>query len=95
MFDVPAGTTEVFVQIANKGDTDGAYDNLTIELTPAAVAPVADPVADPNANASPATSSESTSGCGCSMPGHAPALPVGGLVAALAVVAGVVRRRRR
>jgi MYXO-CTERM domain-containing protein len=94
-FDVPAGTTEVFVQIANKGDTDGAYDNLTIELTPAAVAPVADPVADPNANASPATSSESTSGCGCSMPGHAPALPVGGLVAALAVVAGVVRRRRR
>jgi MYXO-CTERM domain-containing protein len=94
-FEVPAGTTDVFVQIANKGDTDGAYDNLTIELTPAAVAPVTDPVADPNANATPATTSESTSGCGCSTPGQAPGLPVGGLLAALAVAAGVVRRRRR
>jgi MYXO-CTERM domain-containing protein len=92
-FEIPEGTTDVFVQIANKGDTDGAYDNLTIELTPAAAAPIADPVADPMGNTP--TGLESDSGCGCSTPGHAPSLPVGGLVAALAVAAGVVRRRRR
>lgn len=95
-FEVPAGTTDVFVQIANKGDSDGAYDNLTIELTPAAATPpVADPVTDPAANPTPGTTSESSSGCGCSTPGRSPALPVGGLVAAVALAAGVVRRRRR
>ena len=75
-FEVPAGTTDVFVQIANKGDTDGAYDNLTIELTPArpsiaARAPT--PSATLRRIRSPTTESES--GCGCSVPGRSPAVP--------------------
>ena len=94
-FEVPAGTTDIYVQIANKGDTDGAYDNLTVDLSPAAVDPVADPVgvpvADPNSTAKP----ESDSGCGCSAPGRSSSLPVGALLGAVALAAVVVRRRRR
>ena len=93
-FEVPAGTTDVFIQIANKGDSDGAYDNLTVELTPAAAEPA--PVADPVSDLPPSGgTTESTSGCGCSTPGHSSSLPVGGLVAALALSAGALRRRRR
>jgi len=95
-FDLPAGTTDVYVQIANKGDSDGAYDDLTLTLVPAAVDP---PVADPPAAAPPdnAPKTESDSGCGCSTPGHQGSLPTGGLFAGLALMAGagVVRRRRR
>jgi MYXO-CTERM domain-containing protein len=92
-FEIPAGTTDVFVQIANKGESDGAYDNVTVEITPTAVDPVADPVGDVPPNN--AQAAESDSGCGCSTPGHSSSLPLGGLAAALALVAGVVRRRRR
>jgi MYXO-CTERM domain-containing protein len=96
-FDIPAGTTDVYVQIANKGATDGAYDDLTLTLAGAAVDPPVTgdpPAADPPA---PATKTESTTGCGCSTPGQRYSTPVGGLLAGLALIAGarVVRRRRR
>jgi MYXO-CTERM domain-containing protein len=94
--DVPAGTTDVFVQIANKGESDGAYNDLTVDLSPASGdPPVTDPppaTTDPN----PTTTTESNSGCGCSTPGdrHSSSLPLAGLLAALGLAAGVVRRRR-
>jgi hypothetical protein len=99
-FDIPAGTTDVYVQIGNKGDTDGAYDALTLTLVPAAVDPPV--MADPPAAAPPenAPKTESVSGCGCSTPGRRSdrgSFALGGLFAALALMvgAGVVRRRRR
>jgi len=99
-FDLPAGTTDVYVQIGNKGDSDGAYDDLTLTLIPAAVDPpvMADPPAAAPVDNAPKT--ESDSGCGCSTPGHesrGSSVPMGGLFAGLAVMAGagVVRRRRR
>ncbi len=94
-FEVPAGTTDIYVQIANKGDTDGAYDNLRLELSPAAVDPNAEEPPAPPAQPQTVDLSNDTTGCGCSTPGHAPSLPVGGLVAGLALAAGVLRRRRR
>jgi MYXO-CTERM domain-containing protein len=98
-FEVPAGTADVFVQIANKGDSDGAYDDLTIELAPETVVPPAsdDPAATPPADT---TTTESISGCGCSTPGaqreqRSSSIPLAGLFAAVGLAAGVVRRRRR
>jgi hypothetical protein len=99
-FVVPAGATDVYVQIANAGDSDGAYDNVTLEVTTAAVEP---PVTEepPAGESPPASTAESTTGCACSNVG-APArvsatssTSVAGLFAALGLVAGVVRRRRR
>ncbi|MEA2746095.1 MAG: hypothetical protein QOI41_238 [Myxococcales bacterium] len=96
-FDIPAGTTDLYVQIANKGDTDGAYDNVTLAFAAAAVDPAATP--DPPA-ATPTDApktTESTTGCGCSTPGQRDSIPALGLFAGLALIAGarVVRRRRR
>ena len=95
-FDVPAATTDVYVQIANKGESDGAYDGITVALAPSATTP---PVTtDPPATTPPATAGSDSGGCGCSTPGQTPggmgALPIG-IVAGLAMAAGVVRRRRR
>jgi MYXO-CTERM domain-containing protein len=94
-FDVPAGATEVFVQIANKGDSDGAYDDVTLVLAPAAVDPpiTQDPPATPPAD--PTSATESSSGCGCSTAGSSSSMPLAGLFVGLALAAGVVRRRRR
>lgn len=93
-FEIPAGTTDVFVQIANKGETDGAYDNVRLELSPAAVDPsTEEPPVTPAAT--PVDLREDGTGCGCATPGRSPSLPVGALFAALALAAGVVRRRRR
>jgi MYXO-CTERM domain-containing protein len=94
-FEVPAGTTDIYVQIANKGESDGAYDGVTLTLGPSTIAPpVPEPVAPLNPG-EPATAPATTGGCGCSTPGQTPAgLPLG-LLAGLALAAGVVRRRRR
>lgn len=96
-FEIPAGTTDVYVQIANKGDSDGAYNNVALALAPAAVDPPA--TEPPPGEGGPLTKKESTTGCACSTLG-APAtptssIPLAGLLAALGLAAGVVRRRRR
>lgn len=94
-FEIPAGTTDVFVQIANKGDSDGAYDNVTLDLSPATADPPAaeDP---PPADPTPITKTETTSGCACSTPTQRSSVPFAGLLAAVGVAAAsVVRRRRR
>ena len=96
-FEIPAGTTDVYVQIGNAGDSDGAYDNVTLNLTPAAVEPPL--TEDPPAEGVPVTKTESTTGCACTMTGASgdttSPVPFAGLFAALGLVAGVVRRRRR
>lgn len=97
-FELPAGTTDVYVQIANKGDSDGAYDNVTLDLSPATVEPPA--TEDPGAGEPVAvTKTESTTGCACSTLGAdlgtTSRVPLAGLLAALGLAAGVVRRRQR
>jgi MYXO-CTERM domain-containing protein len=94
-FDIPAGTTDLFIQIANKGDTDGAYDDLKVELGVATVDPAGTEPETPPAVEAPPPSSTTTTGCACSSPGTAgSSVPLAGLVAGLGLVAGVVRRRR-
>jgi MYXO-CTERM domain-containing protein len=95
-FEIPAGTTDVYVQIANKGESDGAYDNVALTFTPAAVTPGDDGVtSDPVPTAA---APETTTGCACSTVGGAEApassTALAGLLAALGLAAGVVRRRR-
>lgn len=83
-FDVPAGTTDVYVQIANKGQSDGAYDGVSIEFTPAA---------SPAPAPSPTEEVTTTTGCSTS---RAPATGGTGLgiVGGLALGIGAIRRRR-
>jgi hypothetical protein len=105
-FAIPAGTTDVFVQIANKGDSDGAYDNVTLDLSAATLdAPPDDDVPELTAQPETKTKTETTSGCACSTVGggrgtRAPRgaathTLAGGLFAALGLAAAVARRRRR
>lgn len=95
-FEVPAGTTDVFIQVANKGESDGAYDEVSLAFGPSTTEP---PVAtEPPVTTPSAEPAKADSGCGCSTPGQTSGalggLPLG-LVAGLAIAAGVVRRRRR
>ncbi len=96
VIDVPAGATDIYVQVGNKGESDGAYDGLTLRPTGVAAPPVTtDPPVTPAAGPS---SSASDSGCGCSTPGQTTGGLGGislGAVAGLALAAAVVRRRRR
>jgi len=93
--DVAEGTTDLYLQIASKGESDGNYDDLQVQITSAAPAPgTQDPNANRNVGSQPAVDD---GGCGCSTPGSTTngSLPLAGLVAALGVVAAGVRRRRR
>ncbi len=93
---VADGTTILYVQIANKGDTDGGYTAIALSATPADTTPHGDDAGigdtpTPGGNAGTTTK---TSGCSCNVPGG-PA-PAGGLMAGLgALLALVVRVRRR
>jgi hypothetical protein len=95
--DVPEGATDAYLQIANAGDTDGVYDDVTAELVPRAAETPGDDEPAPPADAAAAPADDS--GCACATPGgRSPAGSSGGLAAlglagALAVAAG--RRRRR
>ena len=91
---VPLGTTDVFIQIANKGESDGAYDEVALSFGPAPLQPPDE--TGPTTNnpvVGPTTTTESS--CGCSTPGKTSAGLGLGLIASLAMAAGVVRRRRR
>lgn len=90
--EIPAGATDVYLQITNKGDEDGSYDDLQVELLPADAPPRTNP--EEPAPTAPAPEA-AESGCACSTPG-APGSPLGaaglGLGTALALAA--LRRRR-
>jgi MYXO-CTERM domain-containing protein len=90
---VPAGAEDVYVQIGNKGESDGTYDALTVDLSALPPEPV-----EP-APPEPVTKVTETSGCACSALGQArspgPLHATAALFAALGLAAGVVRRRRR
>lgn len=91
--EVPEGATDLYLQIANKGDNDGAYDGITVALTPKAVEPGPAPV---GGGANPADSDDlSGGGCATGATGASShGLPgVVGLALAAAVVG--LRRRRR
>jgi len=93
-FEIPAGTTDLFIQIGNKGDTDGAYDDLKIELSPATVEPVEpEPELPPPAETTPPGTTTTESGCAVSAPGMSTSF--GGLLAGLGLAVGILRRRRR
>ncbi len=100
-FEVPAGTTDVYVQIANKGDSDGAYDDLQLALSPAAgvvteptpAGPLAPPAAEPKTTESCACATVGASADGSGLGGRS--VPWAGLLAGLALAASVVRRRNR
>ncbi len=96
VIDVPAGTTDLYVQIGNEGESDSAYDGLT--LTPTGVVTPPEPAGPTATPATTPSSSTDDGGCGCSTPGHTTD-GLGGIsltaVAVLAIAAGVVRRRRR
>lgn len=98
-FEVPAGATDVYVQIGNKGDSDGAYDALQVVLGLAdGVVPEPAPV---DATTPPAKTTTTEEGCAVVAPGgttnndHGSSVPVAGLFAGLALAAGIARRRRR
>jgi MYXO-CTERM domain-containing protein len=85
--DVPEGSTAVYVQIANGGDSDGNYDDIAIEAV-AAEAPAAPP---------PAAAPEqlATAGCGCQGSGNGASSGLSAVVPGLALVGlGLLARRR-
>ena len=86
--DVPAGSKDLYLQIANTGGSDSTYDAVTLALTPI-------PATTPPLLQTPAAPAADDSGCGCSTPGQASPRSLSlGLVAGLAMVAGVLRRRQ-
>ncbi len=94
-FAIPEGTTDAYVQIANKGDADGAYNNVKLELSAATV--VAPP--KPSSIKTPVVppSAESTSpskGCSASPAPSAPPTALGGIALAAFALAAAFRRRR-
>ena len=88
--EIPEGTTadSIYVQIASTGDSDGAYDGISLAFT--AREAVDDGTGDPPAGAAPATTS--TSGCSASPSGTSAAILPGMLAAA--ALATFLRRRR-
>ena len=93
--EVPAGTTDVYIQIANKGESDGAYNDVSLAFGPS----TAEPVAEPPVTTPPPSGGGSSESDGCAVSTSGPTGGPGslpwGLVAGLAAAAGVVRRRRR
>ncbi len=94
--EIPANAKEVFVQVGNAGDQDGAYTGISFafEGAPPPVVPAVPNVPAPTPS-SPAGAQEAESGC--SVPASSgTSVPVGaaGLVG-LVAAAFVARRRRR
>lgn len=89
-FDLPEGTKEVYVQLANKGDQDGYYraQKFTFELPPAPPAPT--PISEPT----PAAGPIETSGCAVTTTGSATRAGAA-LFFATALGLGLAARRRR
>jgi len=92
VLDVPTDATDLYVQIANKGDSDGIYDGVSIatEPGPAPEQPTTPPSTTPPPGAK---GSEDSSGCACRT---TPATSTGGLaLAGLGLAVGLLVARRR
>lgn len=89
-FDVPPGATDVYVQLANSGQSDGLITKVQVDF-PAPAAPAEAPVDE-------APVAEESEGCGCATPGNrvprGAALPALGLALAGALIARSARRKR-
>lgn len=87
-FDVPAGATDVYVQLANSGQSDGLITKVQVDF-PTPAAPAEAPVEE-------APAAADSEGCGCATPGSrvpdGAALPALGLALAGALV---LRSKRR
>jgi hypothetical protein len=98
--DIPAGATSVYVQVANKGSSDGSYKGLSVTsetVVPDAGAPDPGgetPDAGTGAGATPSDTSDS-GGCACQVPAHGVTAPAGGAALALFGLVSLVGRRRR
>jgi MYXO-CTERM domain-containing protein len=95
-FDVPEGAGKLYVQIASKGERDGAYDQigLAMQARPASGPPQDGTPGDGTVPAANAGGGSSTSaGCGCSVPGST--TPAGGLALGALGLGLLAFRRRR
>lgn len=95
-FDVPKGAKSIYVQIANAGDADGAYDNITMSVEaskPKTTKPKTDEAGtdDSASNAAAAAAPSDSGGCSTTNPrGSHGGI---GILVALALV--LLRRGRR
>jgi MYXO-CTERM domain-containing protein len=93
--DVAAGSTDLYVQIANKGDTDGTYDSIAIK-TEQGPAPPDDNGNKPPTNGNPpGAGNNDSSGCSCTTTGAGGT--GGGVALGLGAALGlalVLRRRK-
>ena len=88
--EVPEGATEVFVQIANAGQSDGVYTSLgVLSDAPVPSRPDAGPTT-PSVEDTPTP--ETVEGCGCQ---GAPLGDIGGNLAVVAAAVALVSARRR
>ncbi|AKU95530.1 hypothetical protein AKJ09_02194 [Labilithrix luteola] len=90
--DVPAGVRVAYLQIANEGEGDGAYDGLTVSFTAAVPGGDIDAGAAPEAPVSSAPTAIGASGSGCAMAPSRGPIPIALL---FGVAALGFRRRRR
>ncbi|MBS2017555.1 MAG: hypothetical protein JST00_32030 [Deltaproteobacteria bacterium] len=90
--EFPQGASDLYLQIVNKGESDGVYDDITVQLAPSDN-PITDPPAaqPPPAGGAPVAASEDS---GCSTNGGHGA-PGAGAVMVLGALAALVRRRRK
>ncbi|MRG97667.1 M36 family metallopeptidase [Polyangium spumosum] len=103
---VPAGVKTAYVMIANSGEGDGAFTNLTFTTMQSSgnggaggmggmggMGPGAGGTGGTGANpAGPDVNTDA--GCGCAVPGTS-SVPAGASLAAFAAIAGLLARRRR
>ena len=99
--DVPAGAKFAYVMVANAGEGDGAFTNLTFTTLQSSGAGGtggmggAGGAGGAGAGGNPATPPvNDDGGCGCAVPGSS-SVPAGASLAAFAAIAGLLARRRR
>ena len=92
--ELPEGAAgDLYLQIANKGESDGQYDSVALTFSPR----VGEETPGPTDPGPKPTTTTTESGCACNTPGSASGntLPIGGILAGLGLLIGVSRRRRR
>jgi MYXO-CTERM domain-containing protein len=102
--DVPAGSTEAYLMIGNKGQSDGAYTKLTLTATPGTTTGAGGGGVGGGGSTTASSSSSSGAGgsaaqpteiggCGCSTPGDTTSN--GAIAVAIAALGLAISRRRR
>jgi len=94
--EIAEGATDVYLQIANKGESDGVYDDVTVAFGPRDAAPT-EPTPPAPAPAAPvADASAAEDGCVVASPGrHVGSTSAAAVLAAAALVTAARRRRAR